>query len=507
MAGKHWHDTNGAEATFVATGGHRVPEVLGRWCEGSLDVLGWSFEAWYDGAILGVATTLARGEVDEEAIRLLGAARGARGRTEREALDDIGCALRTTPEIDVTKAALARRAVIEGFRSPGPVATWFGDSRALSRHLRRLYAETGGRRPPARSYALVLVDVNLSWLSAADKAAALASTAEQMHVRFPFSELVACLGGPRFGVVVRRHPGLAVGAESLHRALETEALLTGATKVLLVALPDAASDVGPFVRELSGAQRPLRVRAYEPRAAAGGGPGAELLRAAVAISAVGPTRRRRRLASVITEGSGMVAAALAVLVLAAGIGRAVGPVAIGGTPTTQLFGLAPLAPLDDAPASATPPVALTNPAAKVAPADPPPAESVVPVVPIAQRRTRPSAGPVRPQPLPPQAESAPVDIPAPPPESVPAPTATAPSPPPTTPPPAAPAPANEPPTSGRAADDDDRGRKGGCGGDDRDAKECREAVRSANEVSGSHDSDAREGRDEDGRHDRGDDDD
>lgn len=343
MAEKRWGE-NGSVGDAPAGLSARLSDLLGRWFEASRAAFGWSFDAWYDAPVGAVARGLERGVVDRDALAALGASRFARGRTQDEVLADFECALRVADASMGTEAAEAARAcVVAGFLNPAAGdPSWFGDARSLSRSLRRLYGDTPSRRPPVASHALLLIDINLSWLDGPERAMALAAAAEEIHEHFPAADPVACLGDPRFGVVVRRHPGLAVGAESLHLAFEAVPLLAGATKVLLVPLPESSAGVGPFVRQLSGAQRPLSVRTYEPRTAAGGGPGAELLRAAVPISALRPARRRRALSAMVVEGSGMLAAAVAALVLAVGVGRAVGPVSVAGqTPTTQLFGLAP----------------------------------------------------------------------------------------------------------------------------------------------------------------------
>lgn len=418
----NWGEDNQNAMASSGAHGTRASELLGQWYHASRGTLGWAFDAWYDGAIAAVATAIEHGVVDRDALVGLGAGRAARGRSERDALDDLECLFRQAGDaIDGPIRGAARRALLLGFRSPCPRPTWFGDARALSRSLRKLYADADTRRtPPAASHALLLVDVNLSWLTDAERGAVLAAAAECLHAQFPFADTVAGLGEPRFGLVVRRHPGLAVGAESLEVAFAGEPLLAGATTVLLVPLPERADGVGPFVRELAGAQRPLRVRAYTPRAAAGGGPGADLLKAAVPLAAFRPERasaqRRRRLVGAVVDGSGMLGAALAALILAAGVNQVIGPRAIVGTPTTQLFGLAPPSSAGEGPQADPPPV----PEGSVVVVEDTPIDTVAVV---AASPPRPAAPPVAgaevapapaPEPLPPApaADSAPEPPPA-----------------------------------------------------------------------------------------------
>lgn len=345
MAEQGWNPEDLDAAGRRDTGAIRVREILGRWYESSRHVLGWMFDSWYDEAAQAVGAALALGHLDVEALGALGAARAARGRTEQEALTDLAHALEANDGSTTIDRSAAGRALVSGFRGQTPRPSWFGDARALSRSLRHLYAErAGGDVAPAESHVLLAVDVDLSWLRGTERGTALVAACERLHQEFLFADPLACLGESRFAVVVHRHPGLAVGAETFRMWLESEILLARTTKVWLVPLPSGTAEIGRFVRDLSGAERPLRVGAYEPRAAAGGGAGAELLESVVPISAVGGERSHRRLLAAWADASSMVAAAVAVLMLAVGVGRMVGPAGLP-VPTTGsgIFGLA-LAP-------------------------------------------------------------------------------------------------------------------------------------------------------------------
>ncbi|HLG00675.1 MAG TPA: hypothetical protein VI916_09395 [Acidimicrobiia bacterium] len=415
MAGKRWGE-RGSVDDAPAGPSVWLSDLLGRWFEASRAEFGWAFDAWYDVPVGVVARALERGVVDRDALAALGASRFARRRTQDEAMADFELALDAAgASMGKDAADAARACVAAGFLNPTVSdPSWFGDARSLSRSMRQIYANASARRPPASSHALLLIDINVSWLDVPERAMALAAAAEEIHEHFPAADPVACLGEPRFAVLVHRHPGLAVGAESLRLAFEAVPLLSGGTKVFLVPLPESSAGVGRFVRELAGAQRPLQVRTYEPRTAAGGGPGAELLRAAVPISAVRPARRRRFVPAMVVEGSGMLSAAVAAIVFAIGVGQAVGPASVTGqTPTTQLFGLAPhvTAPV---PAPTGPSPTPPGPEAAPVPEPEPTAADSVATARRTRAPVRPAAPSVETAPVPdPSALAAPVAISAP----------------------------------------------------------------------------------------------
>lgn len=398
----HWGEGEPEAGPLGDAGTTRIPEILGRWYEASSEALGWGFDAWYDAAVSPAVASLAAGRLDPAPLAALGAARAARGRSEQEALADLSHLLDAVAERPVD-AGPAEEALLRGFREGAPVPGWFGDARTLSRRLRRLY---DGGEPTAAGYALLLVDVDLTWLAGAERAMALVTAAERLHRQFPFADPIAGLGEPRLGVVVHRHPGLAVGSEALQMWLESDPLLAGATTLWLMPLPAAAAGVGPFVRELAGAQRPLRVRGYEPRAAASGGPGAELLKAVMPIAPRNEERRRSRLPVLLTDGSGMLAAAALAIFLAVGVARVVGPAGIPSTtPSSQPLQLALEPRLAEQP---------PRPAREALVATPP--EPVpTPVEPVAAVRGHTVHRPVAPSPPPPPARAEPVvELPPPP---------------------------------------------------------------------------------------------
>ena len=334
MIERAWQD-EGSEDPQGEGRSARPLEITGAWYELSRARLGWTFDGWYDAAVSAVARELAAGKVDDVSLAALGASRAARGASESETLTDLVHGLEAAGPPATVDPLRARAALTVGHRRQSPGESWFGDVGAFAEAVREGIQTPGGG---ADARTVIVVDVDLTWLGGPERGIALATAAERLHREFPFAGAVAALGECRFAVVVHRHPGLAVGSEALQMWLESEPLLAGSASVWLVAPPARPGEVSRFVRDLTRSRPLSRMAAYEPRVAASGGAGAELLLATAQTAPVRP-HRRLHLVTASLDGVGMVGAALAALLLAIGLGRVVGPARGSSGPAGSPFAI------------------------------------------------------------------------------------------------------------------------------------------------------------------------
>lgn len=396
--------------------GHRVLQVLGAWYERSSAATGRGYDAWYD-PVAGelIAAVLGHADVDEELVRL-GAARAHAGYGRTESLDDLaalGDALPTGVR-DAVVVPEAERAFVAGFESVGPGsfprARIFGDADDLRTRLADLY---GWESPltPADTHALLAVSIE----GDEPPGSAVHATGQLVAEHFGTAERVAWLGGGRFAVIVRRHPGLAVGIAAFESALKDHsAVETFETRLGLEALPATRAGLARLVQDLVDGIRPAAQTNGERLALT-------LVDTPLTIDGADRStpweRRRRRLANAWAGGLSLVIASLAAVLVAVGIAQIVGPAGSRFDATTStLFGPAiQLVPPEPAPS--TPGVALAplsearGAAAGERIGEPPPpavaVETVAAVEPVGE------AEPAPPLPEAPQVAPAPEPVPEP----------------------------------------------------------------------------------------------
>ncbi len=411
--------------------GIRTVHALGAWYERSSVATGIGYDAWYDPVteelIEGV---FARADIDEELVRL-GAARAHAGYGRAESLADLEAFASSLPEgvADLVEAPEVRTAFLAGFETVGPGsfprARLFGAVGDLRTRLADLY---GWDPPliPADTHALLAVAIGAEHAGGG----AVHALGQLIAEHFGTAERVAWLGDGRFAVLVRRHPGLAIGIAAFEAALAGQGALEGAElRMGLEALPATRAGLAGLVRDLVDGTRPVEQASDERLALT-------LVDTPRAVSQVDRStpwqRRRRRLGEAWRGGLSLVSASMVAVLVAVGLAQIVGPAAdrFGTTPST-LFGPAiELVPPDAV--QSTPGVALapfseaagaalgepvTEPSAQAAP--------VAAVEPAASAESAPGPVPTpEPQPAPapePAPEPEPAPAPAPQPEPAPAP--------------------------------------------------------------------------------------
>ncbi len=411
--------------------GIRIVHALGAWYERSSVATGIGYDAWYDPVaeelIEGV---FARADIDEELVRL-GAARAHAGYSLADGLADLRAFESSLPEgvADLIEAPEAKTAFVAGFETVGPGsfprARLFGDVDDLRTRLADLY----GWDPaliPADTHALLAVAIGAEHAGGG----AVHVLGQLIAEHFGTAERVAWLGDGRFAVIVRRHPGLAIGIAAFEAALAGQGALEDAdVRMGLEALPATRAGLAGLVRSLVDGTRPVE-QANDERLAL------TLVDTPRAVSRVDRStpwqRRRRRLVEAWRGGLSLVSASMVAVLVAVGLAQIVGPAAdrFGTTPST-LFGPAiELVPPEAV--QSTPGVALApfSEAAGAASGEPvtessPQSSAAVAAEPVASVEPAPIPAPTpapRPEPAPePEPEPAPQPEPAPEPEPEPAP--------------------------------------------------------------------------------------
>lgn len=360
--------------------GRRTVEVLGAWYERSWIVVGRGYQAWYDPVIEDLIDgVLARADIDEDLVRL-GTARAHAGYDRAEGMADLGALAAVLPSgvHDLVDGPEAWAAFCAGFDAVGPEsfprARLFGDADDLRSRLADVYGWDTAVSP-ADTHALLAVAIEGEYPAGRGVHAVGNLLAEH----FGNAERVAWLDAGRFAVIVRRHPGLAVGIAGFEAALAAHVALEGIeVRMGLETLPATRAGLARLVQELVDGVRPRR-QANDERLAL------TLVDTPRFVGGPDPStpwqRSRRRLAAAWAGGLSLVSASVAVVLVAVGVAQVIGPAAdrLGGT---TLFGpaleFAPPATGPGTPEVAVAPFSEARGAAAGEPVVEPPVEVIAP---------------------------------------------------------------------------------------------------------------------------------
>lgn len=369
-------------------------DLVGAWYGEAGQMLGRPYHRWFDPVAEAlVDEVLARGDVDDAAVRL-GAARAHAGFHFDEVLADWSILFQLLPPAvrDELDEAHLTAALGAGFESVGPEsftrAAYFGGAGELRRrlgHLYRQHREAGLQ--VADTHALILVHVDADDLAPGEHGSALHSVATVLREHFPFVGAIASLGPTRFAVVAHRHPGLAVSIGTLQTALQSAPALLGTTLSLWLApLPASAAALPRFVRRLVVNPAPAWAVGHvvdEPGGDRLSAHFAETPRATTPVSGASlPRPVHRAVAEAWNGGLSLLTAALAVVLLAAGMVKAVGPDDERSRTETTFELLAPRrAPVEEPPAVVEVPVDAGSTAVTGNTVPPPTTDTTVPAAP------------------------------------------------------------------------------------------------------------------------------
>lgn len=317
----------------------RVAQLLGAWYEESSKATGHGYADWFVPATTEVVEILLALEDLDAALVSLGAARAHHGYTQIDALTDLAVLADVAPGRLRYRAEMpeASAALIAGFESVdsasfAPAPPIFGRE-ALADAVSSDERHDAARRR-AETFAAIVADVSGAEPGAEAPGVAVHVTAAEIELHLPLADQLFWLRGGRFAVLVWRHPGLAQTVVQLERALSARSELEAVdANVWIEVVADAMVDPAAWVDRLAEVAPPKRdardlrlatllvdtPRSVEPIEQK---PGARLLAGAQDLW---------------KQSASLVAAALTVVVVAAGLARAMGPLESGGNDDTVTF--------------------------------------------------------------------------------------------------------------------------------------------------------------------------
>ncbi|WP_265523019.1 hypothetical protein [Oerskovia flava] len=195
---------------------------------------------WYHPAVDALVEALADGRSPEPAAERLGSARGEAGVSVGETIDDVACLYRST---GADPALAVLRAVTTGWvlgNETAPIIASVDDPETglatipyLVRRLRETYgAAVRSGRSPARSHALVVVDVAVEHLTSWQRAARSAVMGETLTQTFGEGHPMSALGNGSFAILCERTDELDKVIAELRARTERNARALGVTTVL-----------------------------------------------------------------------------------------------------------------------------------------------------------------------------------------------------------------------------------------------------------------------------------
>ncbi len=253
------------EAASRASGrDDRVQQVVGTWYGTSAPARERGYATWTDPSAQRLVRALLRGDSTRSAALELGAARRTAGFTRAEVTADWIGLQRVLPagiRRQVDERALHRHLLAGWARAVAPTEPSerrFGTAEALDERLAEAYrwATVEGTHP-GDGFVLLVADVEVDGGDRAAWGSTVHRLARELSERFDRIERVVELAAGRFGVLVRRHPGLAVTVEALELRIAASVELAGAATLWVVPLPREGDAVPGLRARVSDRATPL----------------------------------------------------------------------------------------------------------------------------------------------------------------------------------------------------------------------------------------------------------
>lgn len=242
----------------------RVQRVVGTWYGTSVPARERGYARWTDPSAQRLVRALLSGDSTQSAAFELGAARRTAGFTRAEVTADWIGLQRVLPagiRRQVDERALHRN-LLGGWARPvaatDPSERRFATAEALDERLAEAYrwATVQGTHP-GDGFVLLVADVEVDGGDRAAWGSTVHRLACELSERFDRIERVVELAAGRFGVLVRRHPGLAVTVEALELRIAASVELAGTATLWVVPLPREGDAVPGLRARVSDRATPL----------------------------------------------------------------------------------------------------------------------------------------------------------------------------------------------------------------------------------------------------------